>query len=359
MGGPGPGGYDISKIWAGLPLLVRLSDPGTELSSAEVAGILGTRSVKGIGSVLTGTRRTLYRAGIRMDEAASRRTVRGRSVWTAGPRIRQAVHVLEQERYKWTYRSDPDAVTLEDPRPGDPVLVLRGLKTRGAAYQIDGGMAELERILDDDRYVIGEDRYWSIEEVFIAEIEPGADGREHPVPEGYGENGIWVRGSFDYADPQVAHAIGTGRTPVVDAWLGEATWVERRVALGDARLQVARATAESRRPRAEDEAKHWRDTGDCARFRYVEWVSGHGSAEPYHAPPLRMRLRCWYEVVIMTADRRQIVLREEGLRGDDVRTTNRAIARWRGLDRGRESALVVVQVVRIARQQPRPMPPDG
>ena len=355
----GSGGYDITKIWAGLPVLIRLSEPGTELPSAEVAAILGTRSVKGIGSVLSGTRRTLSRAGIRMDEAAVRSTVRGRRVWIAGPRIRQAVHVLEQERYEWTYRSDPDAATLEDPRPGGPVLVLRALRTRGGAYQIRGGMAELERILDDDRYVIGENRYGSIGEVFIAEIEPGVDGREHPVPEGYGENGIWVRGSFDYADPRVAGAIGTGRTPIVDAWVGEAIWVERRVALGDARRQVARVTAESRRSFSDDVGKHWRDTGDDARFRYVVWVTGHGRTGPYYAPPVRMRLRCWYEVVIMTADRRRIVLREEGLRGDDVRTINRAIARWRRVDRGRESALVVVRDFRIARKQPRPMPPDG
>ena len=355
----GSGGYDITRIWAGLPLLIRLSEPGAELSSAEVAAIVGTRSVKGIGSVLSGTRRTLSRSGIRMDEAAARRTVRGRRVWTAGPRIRQALHVLGQERYEWTYRSDPDPVTLEDPRPGDPVLVLRALRTRGSAYQINGGMAELERILDDDRYVIGENRYGSIGEVFIAEIEPGAGGREHPVPEGYGENGIWVRGSFDYADPRVAGAIGTGRAPIVDAWMGEATWVERRVALGDARRQVARATAESQRSFSDDPGRHWRETGDDARFRYAVWVAGQGRAAPYRAPPVRMRLRCWYEVVIMTADRRRIVLREEGLRGDDVRTANRAVARWRGLDRERESELVVVRDFRIAKKQPRPMPPEG
>ena len=355
----GSGGYDITKIWSGLPVLVRLSEPGTELSSAEVAAVLGTRSVKGIGSVLSGTRRTLSNSGIQMDEAAVRRTVRGRRVWTAGPRIRQAMHVLEQERYRWTYRSDPDDGMLEDPCPGDPVLVLRALRTRGDAYRIDGGMAELERILDDDRYVVGDDRYGSVGEVFVAGIEPGADGREHPVPEGYGENGIWVRGTFDHADPRVAGAIGTGRVPVVDAWVGEATWVERRVALGDVRRQVARVTAESRRVFSDDAGKHWRDTGDDARFRYVVWVTGHGRGGSYHAPPVRMRLRCWYEVVIMTADRRRIVLREEGLRGDDVRTTNRAIARWRAGDRERESALVVVRDVRIAKKQPRPMPPDG
>ena len=48
-----------------------------------------------------------------------------------------------------------------------------------------------------------------------------------------------------------------------------------------------------------------------------------------------MRLRCWYEVVIGTATGRRIVLREEGLRGDDARTTGRAIGRWRKMqDKG-------------------------
>ena len=134
---------EVARYWAGLPLLVRLSEAGTELSSGEVGALLGTRSVKGIGAALSGTRDTLFAAGIRMDEAAIRRTVRGRSVWTGGPRIRQAIHVLEQERYLWTESGGRDDVPIEDARPEDPgpVLVLRALKSRGNVYRIDGGMA--------------------------------------------------------------------------------------------------------------------------------------------------------------------------------------------------------------------------
>ena len=102
-----------------------------------------------IGAALSGTRDTLFAAGIRMDEAAIRRTVRGRSVWTGGPRIRQAIHVLEQERYLWPESGGRDDVPIEDARPEDPgpVLVLRALKSRGNVYRIDGGMAELPRTL--------------------------------------------------------------------------------------------------------------------------------------------------------------------------------------------------------------------
>ena len=75
-------------------LLVKLLQLGTELSSGEVGALLGTRSVKGIGAALSGMRDILFAAGIRMDEVAIRRTVWGRSVWTGGPRIRQAMLVV-------------------------------------------------------------------------------------------------------------------------------------------------------------------------------------------------------------------------------------------------------------------------
>ena len=219
---------EVARYWAGLPLLVRLSEAGTELSSGEVGALLGTRSVKGIGAALSGTRDTLFAAGIRMDEAAIRRTVRGRSVWTGGPRIRQAIHVLEQERYLWTESGGRDVVTIEDARSGDPgpVLVLGALKSRGNVYRIDGGMAELDEILEDGRFETGDARRESIREIFVARIEPGKDGREHPVPDGYGENGIWVRGEHDYAEPRVAGAIGTGIWSTMIALVGVATWVE-------------------------------------------------------------------------------------------------------------------------------------
>ena len=188
-------------------------------------------------------------SGIRMDEAAIRRTVRGRSVWTGGPQSRQAIHVLEQERYLWTESGGRDVVPIEDARSGDPgpVLVLGALKSRGNVYRIDGGMAELDEILEDGRFEIGDARRESIREIFVARIEPGRDGREHRVPDGYGENGIWVRGEHDYAEPRVAGAIGTGIWSTMIAWVGEATWVERRIRLVDARRQVAKVRAETQR----------------------------------------------------------------------------------------------------------------
>ena len=350
----------MARYWAGLPLLVRLSEAGTELSSGEVGALLGTRSVKGIGAALSGTRDTLFAAGIRMDEAAIRRTVRGRSVWTGGPRIRQAIHVLEQERYLWTESGGRDVVPIEDAQSGDPgpVLVLGALKSRGNVYRIDGGMAELDEILEDGRFEIGDARRESIGEIFVARIEPGKDGREHPVPDGYGENGIWVRGEHDYAEPRVAGAIGTGIWSTMIAWVGEATWVERRIAFVDGRRQVAKVRAENSRSLSGDAIERWRDMEEEACFRFVSWIGARGLGGPRHAPPLRMRLRCWYEVVIGTAKGRRIVLREEGLRGDDARTTSRAIGRWRELEGKGTREPVAVCEFRIAKRQPRPMPAD-
>ena len=70
----------VAKYRAGLSAFARLSEAGTELSCGKVGGLLGTRSAKGIGAPLFRTRDTLFAAGIRMDEAAMRRTVGGRNV---------------------------------------------------------------------------------------------------------------------------------------------------------------------------------------------------------------------------------------------------------------------------------------
>ncbi len=350
---------DLTGYWAGLSVFARLVEDGTELSSSEVAALLQTRSVKGIGASLSGTRRTLSAGGIRMDEAVVRRTVRGRSVWKGGPRILQAIHVLEQERYQWTRRREKEDIPVEDALPGDPgpVLVLRALRSRGDAYRFIGGMAELDEVLDDDRAIIWNSKYYSIGEIFIARIEPGKDGNAYPVPDGYGENGIWVRGEHDYAYPRVPGAIGTGRWPTLTAWVGEATWVERRIALVDARRQVARVRAENWRVLSEDAVKIWQSVEPEYRFRYVNWISARGFDGPDHAPPLRMRLRCWYDVVIETKTGRRVVLPEEGLRGDDLRTVNRAIARWRTQrGKGADEPFTVCEF-RISKRQPRPMPP--
>jgi len=349
--------YDLTHYWSGLAILERLSEAGTELTSEEAAALLGTRSVKGIGAALSGTRLSLGEAGIRLDEAARRRTVRGRSVWTAGPRIRQARHALEHVRRRWTRRERQDAVPIEEALSGHPgpVLVLRALKSRGTVYRIDGAMAELDAILAEEWFTIEDEGRGSLGEIFIDRIEPGDDAREHPVPEGYGENGIWVRGAHDYAQPRVAGAIGTGRYSTMIAWIGEAAWVERRIVLVDAVRQVEEVRAESGWLLSEEHEGRWRDVDEEKCFRYVDWIGARGLTGPRSAPPLRMRLRCWYEIVIETTKRKRVVLREEGLRGDDARTADRAIDRWRrtGAKPGNEP--VAVREVRVAKSQPRPM----
>ena len=350
---------DVSYRWAGLAVMERLSETGAGLASEEVGGLLGTRSVKGVGAALSGTRSSLAEAGIRFDEAVVRRTVRGRSVWTVGPRIRQARHALEFERLRWTGKQLLDNVRVDDAPPGHrgPVLVLRALKCNGTVCRIHGPMAELGEILADEWFESEAEGEGSIGEVFIHRIEPGEDGREHWVPEGYGENGIWVRGQYDYAEPRVAGAIGSGRYPVIDAWIGEAGWVERRLVLGDAVRQVEKIRVEGW-PLGRDAVSRWTEVEEDTRFRYVRWIGAHGVAGPTGAPPLRMRLRCWYEVVIETTGRQRAVLRAEGLRGDAERTARRAIARWRNAKPERAEETVALLEVRIAKSQPRPMPPE-
>ena len=65
--------HDMARYWSGLAILERLSETGAGLASEEVAAILGARSVKGIGSALSGTRSSLGEVGIRLDEAVHRR----------------------------------------------------------------------------------------------------------------------------------------------------------------------------------------------------------------------------------------------------------------------------------------------
>ena len=350
---------EFGHYWAGLELLNRISETGAALTSEDVARMLGTRSVKGIGAALSGTRLSLEQAGIRLDEAVHRRTVRRRSEWTAGPRIRQARHVLEKERRRWTKGESRDGLPVEEVPPGHggPVLVLRTLKSKGTACRIAGGMDELDEILDDPRELIHDDDTGTIGEVFIDRIEPGRDGHDHPVPEGYGENGIWIRGQHDYAEPRVAGAIGTGRFPMMFAWIREATWAERRLPLEDAVRQVETTGNRSWIVRHEQVAR-WRDVDAWTRYRYVEWISSREQTGPHSAPPLRMRLRCWHEVVVETAVNKRVILCEEGLRGDGERTIARAVARWREARPERANEPVTVIEVRVAKRQPRPLPPQ-
>ena len=165
------------------------------------------------------------------------------------------------------------------------------------------------------------------------------------------------RRMYDYADPRVAGAIGTGQDPTLFAWIGEASRVERRTALVDAVRQVERVRA-GRSPVGGDPDPKWRAVDEEDRFRYVNRSGADVPSGRRSAPPLRMRLRCWYEILIETAGRKRVVLREEGLRGDDRRTAARAIDRWRRTHAKNVDELVVVREVRIAKRQPRPLPPD-
>ena len=73
-------------------------------------------------------------------------------------------------------------------------------------YGIDGGIAGLAGLLDEDWFEIQSEGTGTIGEVFVDRIEPGEGGLEHPIPGGYGENGIWVRGRHDYAERRVSGA---------------------------------------------------------------------------------------------------------------------------------------------------------
>ena len=348
---------ELAKFWAGLGALERMVETGSPLTTEELSAILGTKKVQGVGAALSSTRFTLKRSGIGFDEAVTKKKVRGRTLWSPGPRIHQAIHVLEQARYEFAVRGTEYDVTLEDAELGcsAAVLVLRSLASRSETFRIDGGLEELDAILEEEWTDVEDFGGETLGEVFIKRIEPGADGVEHSIPEGYGENGLWVRGAHDYAETRVSGSVGSGSSPMI-ARLCRAAWVERRVVLGDAERQVQKANAAARWRFMDDVGQSWRPAEPNQRFQYVQWIGAWDSNFPNQPPPLRMRLRCWYEVVIKTDRAKSVVLPEEGLRGDQERTASRAIARWRKANALSANSLVTVLDVRIAKRQPRPIP---
>ena len=68
------------------------------------------------------------------------------------------------------------------------------------------------------------------------------------------------------------------------AWVGEATWVERRIPFVDVRRQVAKVRAENSRLFSRDEIERWRDIEEDVCFRYVSWIGARGLDGLRHAP---------------------------------------------------------------------------
>ena len=81
----------------------------------------------------------------------------------------------------------------------------------------------------------------------------------------------------DDAAGRVPGEIGTGLWLTMSAWVGEATWVERRIRFVDVRRQVAKVREENCRSFSKDEIERWRDIEPESCFRYVSWI---GRARP-------------------------------------------------------------------------------
>ena len=100
-----------------------------------------------------------------------------------------------------------------------PVLVFRELKTYSAIYHIDDGMDELACILDDCAFEVDRDLGAHVSEVFIHGIFPGKGGGPLPIPKGYEEGGLWVRGQFDHTTRVAPTNLGRDRSPEIAALL--------------------------------------------------------------------------------------------------------------------------------------------
>ena len=309
--------------------------------------------MNGIASRLQRSKNEIEKAGLRFEDAATRRTRRGRTVWSAGPRLPQARRLLRLRR-----QSDPnsgwaDNVALGDIAPGDPrpVLVVRTLARRGKIHLFQT-LSELDAVIDDPELDLSRDSIGFLlpEEIFIHRIEPGADGRAIAIPQGYGENGVWVRGTLDRHILHDGMSAGAGY-----AYIQECAWFERRITLMDAQRQVDKLHA--RTMAAREELARWTRLDDVARYRHAQLIAFESYEDVFSAPPLHMRLRCWREVLIEPAGGTPVRLTEEGLRGDDERTATRAIERWRAQAPARADVPITVRSVAIAKRQSRPMPP--
>ena len=339
----------FSTSWAALPILERLAQPGGELTSEEVAQLLRTRSVSGIASTMSWSRTLISEGGIRFDEAVIRRRRQGKSIWTAGPRIAQALNLMRLRRQGYPDGEWGDDIPVEDIEPGDPrpALVLRTIARRGKIVEFQGTIANLEEIVDDPELDLSENLvgFSRPGEIFIERIEPGADGRQIEVPPGYEENGLWVRGTIDGRKRAIA-----GRRRF--AYIKECAWFERRLALVDAKRQVDELHA--RNMWWQEETSRWKRLDDNARYRHVQWIAADPYRLPRSAPPLHLRLRCWRTIAIEPDGEAPTQVMEEGLRRDDERTADRAIRRWRSKNASRAGVPVTVRSVKIARRQPKP-----
>ena len=352
---------DLKMFWAGLDVLQELVEPGSELSSEEVSIILGTRNTKGIGAALSGTRDTLASFGIQRNEALIRSTRKGKSVWRAGPRIRQANHILQISRESWIKSSQFDQVPTDNVSPeySGPVIVLRSQLFELDVFRFSGGIEQLELALEIGWKKDKSNTYFHLGEVYVHCIEAGNDGVEHPIPDGYEENGIWGRGFWDHADPHVAGGIGTGINPTLSACVGEARWVERRIPYVNVERQIFKMRASCGHMIRSADAEKWQVLKPSRSIRFVHWMRSPRGKKHGSTPPIRMRFRCWYEIVIETTNGKRAVLREEGLRSDDHRTASRAIKKWRRCNGISDAEPISVAGFRISKKQPRPQDPPS
>ena len=115
-----------------------------EMAPEDAAHVAKTGET-GRKSATSQTRQALEEASARLVEVLCKRTAGGRTAWCAGPRIAQGRHVLGRARRRWLRNEREDGPAMVEGPPGHPgpVLVLRGLKSTGAAYRINGNLDHL------------------------------------------------------------------------------------------------------------------------------------------------------------------------------------------------------------------------
>ena len=339
----------------GVRVLERLCERADEIGRDEMLELLEAANGREIHAQLSKLFVELAgEGGIRSSEAVERRGEGRRSIWSRGPRCAQALHVARLHRDAWKHRTPSGRPAIIDvaPEAAGPKLVLRTMLCDGDIIEFKGGREALAEALRDDTLTC-RTRWRKPEEIFIEHIEDGPRNTAPEVPLGYGEHGLWVRGKLDHRLGEVPEEILDRTGETLYAYVRAGQTAERTIVLGSA----ARQGDEVRRRwmGGAEISSWWREVDQAGPQRHVCWVSTDPYSHPKWAPPLEMRARCWRDVILELENGRTVTVSVEGMRGEDARTAERAIARWRTEDPSRSGIEVKVRSVEIAQKQPRPV----
>ena len=313
-----------SDLQRTLRMLHMLGSNAQGVTSTELAPMIGARSIRAIRNALKVIHPVLARTHIDLEHIYLRRDNRAGpgSIWSAGPRLAQALHRVSLEAECVESLSAP----CVPPAAADgPCAMFEALATEHQLVITPDGLDEALEILDDlDRGVL----FWQtvtrrppsslvcLGEFWATEASDG--GRNLPFPDGYGAHGIWTRGEHDTVGGQIPPYV---RAP---------THEESRLCVLLYRVHHFTRTVTLRSGETNSVAAAYRDIhrsgglmpdptetgwnpGSKAPFHAIGWVGMWEGARS--AGPAGTRIRNQYRATVETPAGRTTHIDFEGFRG--------------------------------------------